>query len=54
MDYSTGILTYVTVEGDIPERESGQYVFQVRSVSEDGLEVLKSNKDTLTVYHPEF
>lgn len=54
MDYTTGIISYVTVAGDIPDGEHGQYVFQVRSVSADGLEILKSNKDTVTVYDPEF
>lgn len=54
MDYNTGILTYYTVEGDLPSGEYGQYIAQVKSTSDDGSEILKSNKDTFTVYEPEF
>jgi hypothetical protein len=54
MNYDTGILTYISLAGDLPDGEVGQYIVQVRSVSEDGLEILKSNKDTFHVYKPEF
>ena len=52
MDYNTGILTYETLSGDLDE--AGQYLAQVRSVSSDGTEILKSDIDTFTVYEPTF
>jgi hypothetical protein len=47
VNYTTGILTYTTVSGDL--NIAGTYEVQVNGVFTDG-SVLRSNTDTFTVY----
>ena len=50
MNYTTGSIVYTTIPNDLDE--SGQWVVQVKSDSITHAEMLKSDKDTFTVYDP--
>lgn len=47
VNYTTGVLTYDTISGDLDE--TGEYKVQVRGVFDDG-DDLRSNMDSFYVY----